>query len=100
MRLALGDDLIVSKIIEFRKGNDAATGTGDDGVFVEDNFRVIFENFGVVPEAIVNYRPLFSVRSDFFRISIDVSFSEGETRTRHFASVLDRSGKIYYWRED
>ena len=100
LRLALGDDLIVSKIIEFRKGNDAATGTGDDGVFVEDNFRVIFENFGVVPEAIVNYRPLFSVRSDFFRISLDVSFSEGETRTRHFAAVLDRSGKIYYWRED
>lgn len=100
LRLALGDDLIVSKIIEFRKGDDATTGTGDDGVFAEDNFRVIFENFGAAPEAIINYRPLFSVRSDFFRISLDVSFSEGETRTRHFASVLDRSGEIYYWRED
>lgn len=100
LRLALGDDLIVSKIIEFRKGDDATTGTGDDGVFAEDNFRVIFENFGAAPEAIINYRPLFSVRSDFFRISLDVSFSEGENRTRHFASVLDRSGKIYYWRED
>ena len=100
LRLALGDDLIVSKIIEFRKGDDARIGTVDDGVFSEDHFRVIFENFGVAPEAIVNYRPLFSVRSDFFRISLDVSFSEGKTRTRHFASVLDRSGKIYYWRED
>lgn len=100
LRLLLEDDLIVSKIIEFRKGDDARIGTVDDGVFAEDNFRVIFENFGVAPEAIVNYRPLFSVRSGFFRISLDVSFSEGKTRTRHFASVLDRSGKIYYWRED
>lgn len=100
LRIALGNEFIADKIIEFREGQDARSGTGDDGIFTEDNFSVIFGNFGVTPETALRYQRLFSVKSNFFRISVGISFLEDEIRMKHFLAVLDRSGKVYYWKED
>lgn len=119
LRLVLGDDLIINRIIGFRMGDDASDGTGYDGVFTEDNFSAIFKDFGVTPEAVLNYRALFSVKSDFFRILAEASFSEGKDQAspiRHYSAdvgangvsngarrivaVIDMSGKIYYWKDE
>lgn len=100
LKVALGNDPIINKIIEFRQGDDAKSGTGDDGVFTEDNFSVIFGNFGAMPESISNYQNLFSVKSDFFRILAEASFSEDKNQTKRIVAVLGRSGKVYYWKEE
>lgn len=100
LKVVLGDDLIVNRIISFRQGDDAKNGTSDDGVFMEDNFSAVFKDFGVTPEAILNYQALFSVKSDFFRILAEASFSEDKNRARRIAAVMDRSGKIYYWKDE
>lgn len=100
LRIVIDGDLAVSKIIDFRKGNDGREGTGDDGIFTEDNFSVIFKSFRVTDEAILNYHTLFDTKSGFFRITAEASFSEGTSRIRRVAVVADRFGKIYYWKEE
>lgn len=100
LRIVLGDDSIINRIIEFRQGDDAESGTNDDGVFTEDNFSAVFKNFGVTPEAVLNYQALFSVKSDFFRVAAEASFSEDKNQARRVVAVMGRSGKIYYWKEE
>ena len=100
LRAFVDNELVTNKIIEFRNGNDGRAGTEDDGVFTEANFSVIFKDFGIRSEDILNYQSMFNTRSEFFRILVDVSFSEGERMIKHVTSVTDRSGKIYYWKEE
>jgi len=101
LRIVLGQDpLIISKIIAYRGGNDGIPGTEDDGVFTEDNFGGIFESFGVAPDNILNYQASLGVRSNFFRVTASASFSENKDIVRHITAVMDRSGKIYSWKED
>lgn len=100
LKIITGDDSIVSKIIGFRKGNDGREGTEDDGIFTEGNFSVIFKNFGVADKVILNYYVLFNTKSGFFRITADASFSESTGRVKRVAAVVDRFGKIYYWKEE
>lgn len=99
--IVLGNDAqIIDKILVYRKGPDAKEGTEDDGIFTEDNFSLIFAGFGVTPDDIVNYQSLFSVKSNFFRIYSEASFSEDKKIIKKITSVTDRAGKIYYWKED
>ena len=119
LRLVLGNDLIINRIIGFRQGDDAKDGTSDDGVFTEDNFSAVFKDFGAAPETVLNYQALFSVKSDFFRILSEASFSEDKNQAspirhcsadvgangvssgaRRIAAVTDRYGKIYYWKDE
>lgn len=101
LKIVLGDDsLIINKIIAYKEGNDGKICTEDDGIFTEDNFSVMFENFGVTPENILNYQALFNVSSEFFRILADASFSEDNSQMKRIAAVVDRLGKIYYWKEE
>ncbi|HAZ09844.1 MAG: hypothetical protein A2047_04090 [Omnitrophica bacterium GWA2_41_15] len=99
--IILGNDAqIIDKILVYRKGPDAKEGTEDDGIFTEDNFSLIFAGFEVTPDDIVNYQSLFSVKSNFFRIYSEASFSEDKKIIKKITSVTDRAGKIYYWKED
>ena len=101
MHVILGEDTsIIDRILEYRKGNDGKEGTEDDGIFTEDNFSLVFANFGVTPDDIVNYQSLFSVKSNFFRIYSEASFSEDKKIIKKITSITDRAGKIYYWKED
>ncbi|MDP2920766.1 MAG: type II secretion system protein GspK [Candidatus Omnitrophota bacterium] len=43
---------------------------------------------------------IFSVRSDFFRIIAGASFSEDKEAGKVITAVVDRAGKIYYWKEE
>lgn len=100
LRIALEDDLMIARIIEFRLGEDNKIGTTDDGVFTEDNFSRVFEDLGAAPEAILNYRLLFNIKSEFFRILTETSFSEDKNNIKRIVAVVDRSGKIYWWKEE
>lgn len=101
LKIVLGDDsLIINKIIAYREGGDGKIGTEDDGIFTEDNFSVIFERFGVTPGTILNYQALFKTKSEFFRILAGVSSSEDKGQMKQIEAIVDRSGKIYYWKED
>jgi type II secretory pathway component PulK len=99
--IILGNDTqIIDKILVYRKGLDAKEGTEDDGIFTDDNFSLVFENFGVTPDNVGNYQSLLSVKSSFFRIWAEASFSEDKKIIKKITSAVDRSGKIYYWKED
>lgn len=101
LKILLGDDLfMIDKIIAYREGSDGKIGTEDDGIFSEDNFSVVFADFGVTPAAISNYQALFKVKSGFFRVLANASFSEDEKQAKRIAAIIDRSGKIYYWKEE
>ena len=64
------------------------------------NFSIVFGSFGITPEDILNYQAMFNTRSGFFRILADVSFSEDKKIIKRVISVAERSGKIYYWKEE
>lgn len=91
---------VIGKILAYRKGPDNNEGTEDDGIFTDDNFSLVFEGFGVTPDNTINYKGIFSVKSNFFRIWASSSFSEDKKIIKQITSVADRSGKIYYWKED
>jgi type II secretory pathway component PulK len=95
-----GDSLLVNKIIAYREGNDGKISTEDDGIFREDNFASVFENFGITPDSITNYQALFSVRSDFFRIKASASFADNKNIVRSIETVIDRNGKTLSWKEE
>ena len=100
LRAVVANDLIINKIIEFRNGNDNKPGTEDDGIFTEADFSIIFSGFGLTPEDILNYQGLFKPKSDFFRITVNASFSEDRKIIKSVIAVVNRSGKIYYWKEE
>ncbi|MDP2912024.1 MAG: type II secretion system protein GspK [Candidatus Omnitrophota bacterium] len=95
-----GDFSLVNKIIAYREGNDGKVGAEDDGIFREDNFAGIFENFGITPEDVSDYQALFSVRSYFFRIKASASFADNKDIARSIEAVIDRNGKVFYWKEE
>lgn len=94
------DSSLVNKIIAYREGNDGKVGAEDDGIFREDNFAGIFENFGITPEDVSDYQALFSVRSYFFRIKASASFADNKDIVRSIEAVIDRNGKVFYWKEE
>jgi type II secretory pathway component PulK len=100
LRAILGENSIVSQIIRFRSGDDGYIGTADDGIFEESNISVIFENFGITPEDFQNYQAIFSVKSDFFRITAEASFSEDKKAVKVITAVVNRGGEVYYWKEE
>lgn len=100
LRVVLGDDPMITRIIKFRLGKDDKAGTDDDGVFTEDNFSRVFGDFGVRPEDVLNYRLLFNIKSEFFRILTETSFSEDKNNIKRITAVAGRSGKIYWWKEE
>ena len=95
-----GDSSLVNKIVAYREGNDGKISTEDDGIFREDNFASVFENFGITPDSITNYQALFSVRSDFFRIKASASFADNKNIVRSIETVIDRNGKTLSWKEE
>lgn len=99
LRAVIENESIINKIIEFRLGNDNKIGTIDDGIFTEDNFSLIFEDFGAGPDVILKYKFLFDVKSEFFRILAEASFSEDKNKIKRIIAVVDRLGKIYCWKE-
>ncbi len=100
LRAVTGNDILISSIFEYRKGPDEKDGTEDDGIFNNGNFSIVFGSFGITPEDILNYQAMFNTRSGFFRILADVSFSEDKKIIKRVISVAERSGKIYYWKEE
>ncbi|MFA5388439.1 MAG: hypothetical protein WC312_01640 [Candidatus Omnitrophota bacterium] len=100
LNIALGNDQMIKKIMEYIRGDDARAGTEDDGVFTEDNFNIVFGDFGAGTEYIAHYRALFSVKSNFFRVSAEASFPENENKSKRITAVIDRLGKIYHWKEE
>ncbi|MEK6732152.1 MAG: hypothetical protein AABY55_00850 [Candidatus Omnitrophota bacterium] len=94
------DSSLVNKIIAYREGNDGNISTEDDGIFREDNFASVFENFGITPDNIANYQALFSVRSNFFRIKASAYFSDNKNIVRSIEAVMDRNGKAFSWKEE
>jgi len=100
LRIIMGDDLIIDKIIKFRNGDDDKIGTGDDGIFTEDDFSAAFKGFGLEPDAILSYGALFKMKSNFFRITAKAYFSEDSNVIKCIVAVADRSGKIYDWKEE
>lgn len=96
----LEDEVIANKILEYRSGNDGKEGTEDDAIFRDENFSLVFKDFGITPDEITRYQNLFSVKSNFFRTYSNVSFSEDKRIVKRVSCVVDRTGKINYWKED
>ena len=88
----LGNESLVLDILDYRKGPDGKAGTEDDG------FRDITEI-----STIDGLNPaLFTINSNFFRIWAETSlseFSEDKETVRRVEAVVDKSRKIYYWKE-
>jgi general secretion pathway protein K len=101
---------IVEKILHYRKGPDGKPATEDDGIFRDVKF--IAETLSTTEylstterAAINNLAPLLTVRSRFFRMSIEGQ-STGGKKTR-LETVVERAPqgpaspvRILSWRED
>lgn len=83
-----GDQSIVDEILEERKGVDGEEGTEDDGI------KNISDIQGLTDQN------LFTVEPYIFRVSAKVFLSGGETAIKISEAVIDKSGKIYYWKEE
>ena len=85
-----GNAIMTESIIDHRKGDDGVEGTEDDGIFQNNSDISMIE--GLDPS-------LFSIKSDFFRITAEASFSEDKKSAKVVTAVVDRAGKVYYWKE-
>jgi len=85
-----GDALMTGRILEYRKGDDGVEGTEDDGIFQNDSDISVKQ---LDPA-------LFFVRSNFFRIIAKASFSETKEAVKMVTAVVDRLGRVYYWKEE
>ena len=86
----LGDESLVSDILDYRKGPDGETGTEDDGFKDPTEISTID---GLNPA-------LFTINSNFFRIWVEISFSKDKEIIKSAEAVMNRStGKNYYWKE-
>lgn len=86
----LGDSGLVQDVLEYRKGPDGEEGTDDDGIFRDSSD--ISSIKGLDPA-------LFSVVSDVFRIWAQSFLSEDKKIFKEIEAVIDKSGKIYHWKE-
>lgn len=101
LNIILGDDsVMVERILNYRKGNDGELGTMDDGIVTDENFSSVFEGFGITPDLVLTYQNLFSTNSNYFRIWAESYISEDRKAAKHIVGVAERTGKIYYWKED
>lgn len=104
---ALGlTDRIVEDILSFRKGGDMIAGTGDDDIFLQSATIVprLSQVFNLTPSDISALSNLvasgqFVTKSENFMIrSIgELDHKKGQTT---IVAVVDRMGKIKYWREE
>jgi len=91
LRAIIGDDMLVNKVLEYRRGNDGIEGTEDDNIFKTNSDISVID--GLDPS-------MFTVSSNFFRIRPEVYFSEDKKIIKSVICVADRNGKIYYWKEE
>lgn len=84
------DQGLVLDILEYRRGPDGKEGTLDDGVFRHGGDISVIN--GVDPG-------LFSVSSNVFRIWAQAFIAEDKDSVINIEAVIDRSGKIYNWKE-
>ena len=68
--IALGmTDLLAKRIIEYRNGQDAKSGTPDDGIFQDVNIEVVLTDLPVQESAIVvSLKNSFTTKSQYFKI--------------------------------
>jgi type II secretory pathway component PulK len=100
LKAVVEDDMVLDKILEYRRGYDGVDGSDDDRIFTDENFSLTFTDFGITPENIINYQNLFVVKSNFFRIHAKVSFSEDKGIAKTAICITDRNGEVCYWREE
>ncbi|MEE8317949.1 MAG: hypothetical protein V3S13_03470 [Candidatus Omnitrophota bacterium] len=86
----LGNPSLVRDILNYRKGPDGYEGTEDDGIFKGPDDLGIIE--GLDPS-------LFTVSSTVFRIWAQSFFLEDKNIFKGVEAVVDRSGKVYHWKE-
>ncbi len=86
----LGDWGLVQDVLEYRRGPDGNQGTEDDDIFRDASDISMIA--GLDPA-------LFSVQSSCFRIWAKSFFSEDKESFRGIEAVIDRTGKIYHWKE-
>lgn len=84
------NDKLTREILEYRRGPDGKEGTIDDGVFKHHS------DIGVIKGVDPN---LFSIDSKVFRIWAQVTISGSKEPARSIEAVMDRSGKVYNWKE-
>lgn len=105
--LALGlGQVTVDKILTFRKGKDGVEVTEDDGIV--GHLDLIVQYLG---EAAVSLTPdeiaqlsflaqnFLTIQSHYFMINSRVSSREGTGRAAEVLCIVDREGKILYWKE-
>jgi type II secretory pathway component PulK len=94
LKAIVGDDgySVVEEILNYREGPDGEEGTEDDGIFNNDTMNAaLSSNPGLLT--------LFTVRSNVFRIWAQSFLSGNEEVDKTIEAVIDKSGKIYYWKE-
>lgn len=103
LALGLSEDL-TDKILDYRKGKDAISGTADDHVF-ENPSEIIPQLSQVYPLGPSDIAQLSGVAGQFlmtnsshFTIQSKAYLDQGKQMSR-IVCVADRSGKILYWQE-
>ena len=86
----IGNSAIVQDVLAYRKGADGEEGTEDDGIFRDSSDISMIG--GLDPA-------LFTVESDVFRIWAQTILSDDEEVTKEVEAIINRSGKIYRWKE-
>jgi len=86
----IGDNSLVQEILVYRKGSDDKEGTEDDVIFKNPSDLSMIEGLD---------SSLFTVTSNVFRIWAQSFFSEDKKISREIEAVINRSGKIYLWKE-
>jgi len=106
--ISLGlDEKLVIKIISFRYGNDLIEDTGDDNIFVTPSDIIVsLNNFcGLNEYEISQLNELIesgkiTTSSTNFMIESIARLDKKEENTYKITVVVDRKGKIKYWREE
>ena len=102
--LGLSED-IINKIVAFRAGEDGITGTADDNVFNQGSDIVPqLSQFGhlsaseIAQLSAVANQCLATKSSGFFSVDCRIKLNNSST-VNEMHCILNRNGKIVYWRE-
>lgn len=90
LNVIIGNSAIVQDVLMHRKGADGEEGTEDDGIFRDASDISMIS--GLDPA-------LFAVKSDVFHIWAQTILSGDEEIAKEIEAVINRSGKIYGWKE-
>jgi len=104
---ALGiEEKLIDKIINYRKGEDGVLGTLDDNVFNTPTSIVsrLSQYFSLSVSKVANLSNLVAERklttfSNYFTIEVKAELNYSHTYGKIFC-VVDREGRILYWRQD